>query len=221
MFDCSNFFIVADNLLKNKENLWVVRDFEHLKIDKYTVSKYFQRLCELEILKRNISSGKTSHCSLIKAKKLITLCQDTFKNPDMKSELYISRQDQRNILSGLKKMGFNIFLGKISGVSDPFYYSEDHKLNIYCLDKYFFTVKTKERLIFDLEMHKVKNAGSVIVAFPKYKKFLQYNSQVKNGYQIPSDFYTYLDLHTMDTPLAKIQIDHMKTLLKKNGGYFV
>lgn len=221
MFDCSNFYIIADQLLKNKENNWVVRDFEDLKIDKYTISKYFQRLCELGILKRNISSGKTSHCSLIKPKKLINLCLDTFKNPDMKSELFISEQNKSNILSGLKKMGFKIFLSKLSGISEAYYYSEDHKLHIYCLDKDFFTLKTKERLIFELSMHKVKNAGSVIVSFPKYKKFLQYNSQVKNGYQIPSDFYTYLDLHTMDTPMAKIQVDHMKNLLVKNGGYFV
>ncbi len=217
-----NLFIIAGRLLTEKGRLWKVRDFEKQGIIPNVVSQIFKSLTDLGILKRPTALGCKSFCELKKPEKLLKLCIEAFHhNPYPKVFYFISKLNHSELIEKLKGSKFELYMGKLSGVSERFEYSKDSRLHLFCPDKSLFLQKNIQYLEWNYALHRVHSGGDVILYLPRYKKFLRENHQSKAKIKIPSDFYTYLDLSSSSDPMAQAEAEYMKKQLQKEEGSFV
>jgi hypothetical protein len=215
-----NCFIMASRMLVEKDRRWVVRDFDNQKISKRLAAEWFNFLIDRDILSRDKPVGPGSSAAVKDREKLLRLCERNFINPERKTLSFICRRDKKALLSDLKESNLDFFLARFSGVAPGLVYVEDESLYLYLTEIKMFKYESVYSLEKKFGIHRVSSGGDIFIMLPRYRKFLKSGAQESEGFKIPGDFYTYLDMMTMDSPRGRDQARHMEKKLRNREGSF-
>lgn len=216
-----NDFIMSYHLLTEKNRKWTVRYFEKYRISKRLVSDFYNFLIKEGILQRNNPFGPKSSCFLKRSAKLIKLCIEQFILPEKKTISFVATRNLTDISAEVKRMGIEFYLAKFSGIKPNIKYVMDDRLYIFFPDSKLFRYESIYLFEKKLGIHRVNSGGNVLFFLPRYRKFLRHNYQEIDGFRIPSDFYSYLDMSTFQNPRGQEQADYMLTKLRNKEGSFV
>lgn len=216
-----NDFIMSYHILTEKNRKWTVRDFEKYKISKRLAADFYNLLIDKGILARKNPFGPKSFCLLKNSAKLKKMCVEQFVIPEKKTINFVSTRDLRDILKEIKNLRIEFYLAKFSGIKPNLRYVQDEKLYIFLPDLNLFRYESISMLEKKLGIHRVNGGGNMLVFLPRYRKFLRHNFQEINGFRMPSDFYSYLDMSTLPNPRGQEQADNMLAKLKNQEGSFV
>lgn len=216
-----NDFIMSYHILAEKNRKWTVRDFEKYKISKRLASDFYNFLIKEGILSRKNPFGPKSYCFLKSPAKLINMCVEQFVRPEKKTITFVSTRDIKDILDEIKNLKIEFYLAKFSGIKPNIKYVQDDRLYIFLPDIKLFRYESISMLEKKLGIHRVNGGGNVLFFLPRYRKFLRHNYREIDGFRIPSDFYSYLDMSTLPNPRGQEQADNMLAKLKNQEGSFV
>ena len=215
-----NDFVMAYHILIEKKRKWTVRDFEKYKISKRLAADFYNNLINEGILSRKTPFGPKSFCYLKNRSKLIKMCVEQFVRPEKKTLNFVSTRDIGYIIDEIKNLKIEFYLAKFSGIKPSLKYVQDEKLYVFLPDLKLFRSESISMLEKKLGIHRVNSGGNVLFFLPRYRKFLRHNFQEINGFRMPSDFYSYLDMSTIPNPRGREQADNMLAKLKKQEGSF-
>ncbi|MFH1259516.1 MAG: hypothetical protein ABII74_06885 [Elusimicrobiota bacterium] len=219
MFFKDSYFCISYELLKNPEKKLTTRDFNNYK--RADVVDFIRFLILENIVRRDIHFGRESFSILKNPEKLLNLCIDGFKNSERKSFLFTSNRNYHEILSDLKRKNVEFYLGRFSGIRPNLQYAYDNMLTLLIPNKKYFEGYDLRELEYDLGVSKVRIGGNILLVLPRYKKFLRQYFLNSGEYKIPSDFYTFLSMTTMNNPLGKPQAENIIKKIKGKDANFL
>jgi hypothetical protein len=209
----SSYFIIAKNMLSEPGREWARRDFN---LNDTDTARFFDFLRKQRIIERKQKTGRYS-CSVLKdPEKLLNLCVEGFKDCERTVLKFVSKRNKEEVLSELSGRNIEFYLGRFSGIAPGLNYVYDNALVINIPDGSYFSGIRLQSLQLDLSISRVKLSEDILLVRPRYWRFLQYQS-LKNtqGYNIPSNLYSFLYAASTTNPMGKPQMEYM---IKKLGG---